>query len=154
METQNVLLVSKICLTFYYIFDFELRTILLGIYMPNSICQYTWVVCETLVCKATLCFENSTWYDDHEKSVEHSTVIVSTGVRTSHINKGKMRVTTIKQIYLTNSGCLPYVPHTETALALSMSHKARSSIEPASTGPLDATPPAGSEWCLHLCYWL
>ena len=98
----------------------------------------------TLLCKATLRFKNRTWYDDHENSVAHSTVMVSTGVEKSH-NKGKWRVTTIKQIYLTNSGCLPYVPHIETAYASQSALIAR-----ASTGPWDATPPAGSEWCLHL----
>ena len=50
-------------------------------------------------------------------------VMVSPGVETSHINKGKFRVITIKQIYLTNSGCLPHVPHTETALALCLTKR-------------------------------
>ena len=78
---------------------------------------------KTLLCKAMLRFKNRTWYDDHENSVEHSTVMVSTGEGTSHINKGKFWVITIKQIYLTNSGCLPYVPHTETALALCLTKR-------------------------------
>ena len=51
-------------------------------------------------------------------------VMVSTGVGTSHINKGKFRVITIKQIYLTNSGCSPHVPHTETAFVLCLSNRA------------------------------
>ena len=86
---------------------------------------------ETFLCKATLRFKTHTWYDDHENSVMHSTVMVSTGVGTSHINKEKIRVITIKRIYLTNKGCLPRVPYTETALLYAMSHKARSSLESA-----------------------
>ena len=77
-----------------------------------------------LLCKATLHFKNRTWYDDHENSVAHSTVMVLTGVGTSHINKEKFRVITIKQIYLANSGCLPHVPHTETVLALWLTKRA------------------------------
>ena len=50
--------------------------------------------------------------------------MVSTGVGTSCINKGKFRVVTIKQMYLTNSGCLPHVPHTETAPALCLTKRA------------------------------
>ena len=144
-KLKIVLLVSKISCTFYDIFDFELWT-----------CQISYVsmhglLSETFLCKATLRFKTRTWYDDHENSVMHSTVVVSTGVGTSHINKGKIRVITIKRIYLTNKGCLPHVPYTETAL-LYVSQSAL--IAKVSTGPWDATPPAGSEWCLHLCQWL
>ena len=54
---------------------------------------------ETLLCKPTSRLKNLTWYDDHEDSVQHSTVIVITGVATIHINEGKCHVITIKQIH-------------------------------------------------------
>ena len=53
---------------------------------------------DTLLCKATLRFKNRTWYIDHKDAVEHSTVKFSTGIGTSHINRVKFRVITIKQI--------------------------------------------------------
>ena len=51
-------------------------------------------------------------------------VMMSTGVGTSRINKEKIRVITIKQVYWTNSGCLPHVPHTKTAPALCLAKRA------------------------------
>ena len=83
------------------------------------------LVGETLLCEATLLFKNRTWYDDHENSLEHSTVMVSTGVGTSHINKGEFRVITIKPIYLTKGSCFSRVPHTETVLALCLTKRTR-----------------------------
>ena len=52
---------------------------------------------EKFLCMVTLRFKNRTWYDDHENSVGHSTIMVSAGLGMSHINKGKFRIITIKQ---------------------------------------------------------
>ena len=159
-ELKIVLLITKICRTFCDNFDFDAWTILLGIDMPYIVRQYARVVEWDAFMWGNVAFQKShlVWWPWKLGPVEHTTVMVSTGVGTAHINKGKFRVITIKHIYLTNSGCFSHV-HKQKQSLLYPCYLCYASqialVAGASTGhEMPLLLQVHGESCLDVCYWL